>query len=261
MSDPLPENDTQWQPLSPEKVASAAQESNTDETFNEFKMLYGVSDTQSPGAAFIPLYGSPREAHPAPGKEVDPALSSDESESDAESIRKKAYDDGFAEGEKKGFAARKEDADDMVTRMQSILSEMEGIWKQLIETYEQQMIQLICRVSEKIVFGHIAMDQEVIKRAILQAFQMIPEPVDVTIEVNSEDAEYIETIKEDFFSQLKTLKHISVIANPSVTRGGCMVKTLLGEVDATLESRLEAIRETIINVGKNKGKDGHSTKS
>ena len=77
---------------------------------------------------------------------------------------------------------------------------------------------------------------------------MIPEPVEVTIDIHPEDVEHIENIKEEFFQQLKTLKHISLLPDPSVSPGGCRVKTRFGEVDATLESRLDVIRETIMNV-------------
>jgi flagellar assembly protein FliH len=263
LSDHLPEDNSQWHPLDPEKVAGSTPPPDADGGFYEISKLYEAPDTESTASTFMPLYGSQKEQQPQSGQNADPEQSLEGAEPvpDPEEIRKKAYEEGFAEGETKGFAAGKEDADVLVNRMQSLLTEMEGIWKQLVETYEQQMIQLICKASEKAVFGHVDMDHEVIKGAILNAFQMIPEPVEVTIEVNSEDAEYIETVKEDFFSHVKTLKHISVIMNPSVTRGGCNVKTRLGEVDATLESRLEAIREAVIHVGKNKGKNGHSVES
>jgi flagellar assembly protein FliH len=263
LSDSRPENSAEWHPLDPEKVACATPAPEPDEAFYEFKMLYGTTDPESPAAAFMPLYGREHDQQPVDREGTDADQQPDESEPapDPEEIRKKAYEEGFAEGEKKGFAARKEDAVALVNRLDSLLTDMEGIWKQLVGAYEKQMIQLICRMSEKVVFGHIKMDHEVVKRAIFNALKMIPEPVDVSIEVNPEDAEYIETIKEDFFSHLKTLKHISVISNPSITRGGCAVKTIQGEVDATLESRLEAIRDAVIQAGGNKRKRGHSPKS
>ena len=264
LSDPTTENDFEWKPLNPQRVEGTARESTADLTYHEFKLLYEASDTQDPADTFTPLYDHPSKKPPlsveedeaetetpSPPVETEPAPA-------AEDIRKKAYDEGVAEGEKKGFAEGKEKADGVVKRMQSLLSEMEEIWKRLIATYEQQIIQLICRTAEKVVYAHIAMDQDAIKQAILHAFQMIPEPVAVTIEVNADDAEYIETVKEDFFSQVKTLKHISVIPNPSVTCGGCLVKTEMGEVDATLETRLEAVRQTIIDVGRNKVENGPS---
>ena len=64
--------------------------------------------------------------------------------------------------------------------------------------------------------------------------------------------EYIETLKEDFFTQVKSLKHVSLIPNASVSPGGCRIKTDTGEVDATVESRLDAVRQSIMDVFRGK---------
>ena len=144
--------------------------------------------------------------------------------------------------------------------MQHLLEQMEGLWQHLVQIYEPQILGLICRVAEKVVSGQVDLDHDLIRRAILDAVRMIPEPVEVTVEINPEDADHIEAVKEDFFSCVKTLKHMSLIPNPSVSRGGCRLKTHLGEVDASLESRLDAIQQTIMDVcGKKPKRDADGT--
>ena len=83
---------------------------------------------------------------------------------------------------------------------------------------------------------------------------VVPEPVGVTIEVNPKDYEYIDTIKEDFFKAVSSLKEVSVSADPSVARGGCKILTRAGEVDATLEARLDAVRKCFIEINSKKHK-------
>jgi vacuolar-type H+-ATPase subunit E/Vma4 len=82
--------------------------------------------------------------------------------------------------------------------------------------------------------------------AIIEALRVVPEPVHVQIAVSPKDYEYIETVKEDFFSSVQALKDVSVTPDPAIHPGGCHVRTKFGEVDATLESRLEAIRECLL---------------
>jgi flagellar assembly protein FliH len=246
-----------WKPLQVEPVADQGSALTGNHASDEFQSLHASLDTADHAAVFMPLYENPDPpSQKTQEKEKPDGTSAEEKpEPDADTIRKMAYEAGFSEGETKGIAAGEEKIDGILQHMQNLLSEMQEMWKPLIAIHEQQIIQLICRATEKVVFGGIAVDQEAIKPTILCAFQMIPEPVEVTIEVNSEDAAYIDSAKADFFAHVKTLKHISVIPNPSITRGGCRVKTRFGEVDATVESRLDAIQQTLMNVCRMKTAD------
>lgn len=163
-----------------------------------------------------------------------------------EEIEKRAYEKGFAQGEAAGLAAGQQQAQALVNQMQSILTDMQTMWQQLLTTYEKQIIDLVCRVAEQVVYGKVEIDQEIVKNVILNAFSVIPEPVGVTIEVNPKDYEYIDTVKEDFFTQIASLKDVSVSPDPAVSRGGCHIRSRSGDVDASLETRLDAIRKTLV---------------
>ena len=54
------------------------------------------------------------------------------------------------------------------------------------------------------------------------------------------------------FEQIKHLKHVTIISDPSMQPGGCHIVTQAGEVDASLESRLNAIRKSIIEASENR---------
>jgi flagellar biosynthesis/type III secretory pathway protein FliH len=164
-----------------------------------------------------------------------------------EEIEHTAFQKGFSEGEKKGYEAGKEKFDEIITSMQHILEEIKGLRENMVAAYEKEVIRLISRVSEKVVYGHVAVDHEVVKRSILHAFELIPEPVEVTIAVSPKDYEYIEEIKREFFETVEGLKQVSIISDPTIARGGCKIETRSGEVDARLESRLNAIQQSLID--------------
>jgi flagellar biosynthesis/type III secretory pathway protein FliH len=168
-----------------------------------------------------------------------------------EEIEHTAFQKSFSEGEKKGYEAGKEKADEIITSMQHILEEINGLRENMVANYEKEIIRLISRISEKVVYGHVAVDHEVIKRSILHAFELIPGPVDVTIAVSPKDYEYIEEIKREFFETVEGLKQVSVISDPTIARGGCKIETRSGEVDARLDSRLNAVQQSLIDTCKN----------
>jgi flagellar assembly protein FliH len=236
-------------PLDPSGTESAKDGDSRQETSdNAFQFAYGVPEEVNRNVEFIPFYGQSDSAT-AHG---DGKIPVDDKES-PEEILERSSAEGYAKGEKEGFEAGKQKAGPIVERMQGVLDEIDGLWQQLVQTYEEKIIQLVSRVSEKVVLGQVAVDHDTVKRVILDAFRMIPEPVEITIDIHPEDAEHIENIKEEFFHRLKTLKHISLLPDSSISPGGCRVKTRFGEVDATLESRLDVIQQTIMNVYRSKG--------
>jgi len=259
LSDPTLDADWEWKQLSLKPESAPGGRQDGDDTFQP---LYTPSGAIESKDEFTPIYESPRQrsrVEEPDEKDVDSEPL--ESEPTDDEIRNAAYEEGLAEGKKDGFEAGKKETESALEALLKLRSEMQKTWDQMVTSYEEQIIDLICRATEKVVFGEIDIDQDVVKRAILHAFEMVPEPMEVTIEVSAEDAAFIETLKEDFFAQVKTLNHISVASNPSLTKGGCRVKTQFGEVDATLESRLDAIRQTIKNVPRSKANAGPSASS
>jgi flagellar assembly protein FliH len=176
-------------------------------------------------------------------------------EPDAEEVKRLAYAEGFAKGEADGFNAGKQQTKPILDQLQRVLSDVNGLWQLMVTRYERQLMDLVCRVAEKIVLGHVEIEPETVKRAILDAFSVVPEPINATIEVNPKDYEYIETIKEDFFDCIASLKDVAVLSDPSVARGGCKIRTTSGEVDATIQSRLESVRKCFIEANGSKNMD------
>ncbi len=150
---------------------------------------------------------------------------------------------GFESGEKQGFDVTQKSSDHLL----GILTKIDNLWDNLIQENEEKIIQLICRVAEKVIYGQVNVDNEMVKKSILNAFKMTSEPVDVKININPDDYEYIENIRNDFFEEIKGLKNVEIISNQVVSRGGCTIESESGTVDAQIETRLEAIKRSIID--------------
>jgi flagellar assembly protein FliH len=212
-----------------------------------FKTLYS-SKEQAGQDEFVASFIS-REKAEALAKKKPGILSDPEKSVELDEVRRRAHEEAFAKGEAAGFEEGRRQAGEMIERLTQIMAQIESAWTNLIETHESRLVELLSRAVEKVVYGQAAIDQEMVKRAIIEALRVVPEPVHVQISVNPRDYEYIETVKEDFFTSIQALKDVSVAPDPAIHQGGCHVRTKFGEVDATLESRLEAIRECLLSAG------------
>lgn len=248
----------QWKPC---KFENFKKFSGEDKTFSgrselkpgsDFSILYSKNQPDDGFTSYIHYCDEQTGKKNISGDQsVSPGFSSkkypEEQVQDSQETERTAFERGFSEGEKKGYEEGEKKADEIVTSMQQILREMKGLWKNMVTAYEKEIIRMTCRVAEKVVYGSVAVDHEIVKRSILHAFELIPEPVDVTIAVSTKDYEYIEEIKREFFETVKDLKHVSVISDPAVDRGGCKIETRSGQIDARLESRLHAIQQSLID--------------
>lgn len=156
--------------------------------------------------------------------------------------------EGFSKGENDGFEEGLRRAAAMTESLESVLGMMNTAYSELLRKNETFIISLICRAVEKIVYGLLVIDHLIVKRAVMEAFSLIPEPEDVTVRINTEDYEFIEHVKEDFFRNITSLKQITVIADPGVKKGGCQIECAAGEVEMDLEKRLESIKKKILEI-------------
>lgn len=232
----------QWQPMHFSAAAAAdtwpaPSPRDGRETQEGFSSLYAGDN----GGGFRDGDGS-GAADNAAAHQVSPGQAS----ADIEALRQEAYQEGLARGEADGFAAGMEKAAEAVENLHRLLTAAEALWPTLCRTYEHQIIALVGQVAEKVVCGQVAMDRDVVRRTILKAFDQIPEPVAVDIEVNPEDYEYLEALKKDLMAEIRGLKQLRLQSDPAISRGGCRIETRSGAIDATLEARLEAVRQSLL---------------
>ncbi len=265
-SDELIETDknfSKWTPLVPDQleqhdfVTDDIEDRKDSELEKAFKNLY--EKEQITQKIFSPLYGKPEEdASEEDDDDLEPEddevgieddIADDSPElPDIEAIKREAYEEGFSKGETEGYDSGIKAANEKTERLVLILNEVEVLWNNLLKASEEKIIELIARISEKVVYGNVAVDNTIITRAILDVFEKIPDPVNATITVNPADYEYIEVVKDDFFEEIKGLKQVSIVSDQLIEPGGCRIETSAGEVDTSIEERLEAVKRSVIDI-------------
>ncbi len=159
------------------------------------------------------------------------------------------YKEGFAKGEEDAKKACDAKAGEVLSSLEDIFLKTNDAWEKLVKKYENQIISLVCRIAEKVVLAKVAIDDQVVKQSIFQAMEKMPEPEEISLHISPDDYEYIEMIKEDFFDKVKGLKSVSLLSDPSVTKGGCRIESSKAKIETSIESRLEAVFSSIVKAG------------
>lgn len=155
---------------------------------------------------------------------------------------KQGYEQGFAEGFREGSSAQKNEALTAVNALQAVREEVGSFKEKILQSTEQQVLELCIAIAEKILHQEISMDRGVIQSVLKDAFRTLVDRENVKIRLNSEDFRYLIEIKADFINSLDGVRNVFFEEDGSIPRGGAILESSSGEVDARIGEQLAEVK-------------------
>lgn len=168
-------------------------------------------------------------------------------------VDRQAYDEGYNRGLEKAMQEGKDEISRMVERLEKVLSETINKRNEIIESSEEQLINIAILIARKVVKSIAESDRAVILRNVSEALRKIKGRAQVTIRVNIDDMELTTRHKDDFYKMLDNIENVNVLEDPNIERGGCIIETDFGDVDARIVAQLDEIETAIKNIQPIKG--------
>ena len=190
-------------------------------------------------ADFIPLVDDPQKTQRPHGN--DQASRQDQ----LASIEREAYEKGFAQGEKDGLELGQAKADKLIHNLEILLEEIGHLKTRLGKQYEKEILDLVFTVAKKVIQTQLLFDESAVRDTIRSALALTAERRNIVLKINPEDFEYVEKIRPDLFTEQPNLKSLTVTADTAIGRGGCVLETPSGDVDATIETQLGRIYQSL----------------
>ena len=162
---------------------------------------------------------------------------------EANSIEKEAYAEGFKNGERQGFESIRERFEPILDGFRNAIFSLEEANRALSLSAEEQAVRLAMAIAEKIVHHEVRINKEVILEILRAALKKVSDHKKVKIRVSPDDLLLIQQSKPDFLDIQDRLATIAFEEDPSITKGGCVVETELGDVDARIEKQIQAITD------------------
>jgi flagellar biosynthesis/type III secretory pathway protein FliH len=160
----------------------------------------------------------------------------------AEAIRAQAREDGFAAGLQAAQGELATTAEALGAAIASV-AELRG---EVADQVERGAIALGLRIAEQALGAAIEVDPDRVVETVRGALRRLTERERVTILVNPEDLDTVRAATADIIARLGGIESCDVQAERRVARGGAVVRTVEGEVDATLETKLLRARDVLM---------------
>ncbi|MCK9247724.1 MAG: FliH/SctL family protein [Solirubrobacteraceae bacterium] len=158
---------------------------------------------------------------------------------EADAIRAQAREAGWAEGHAAGRAEALAQLEPAVRALTEALQEASLAGAQLAESLEHEAVELALMTAEKVVAASIRADPERVLDVVRGALRGIVDRRRITILVNPADLPLLREGMGALREELGGIEQCDVQAERRVGRGGALVRTADGEVDARLEAKLD----------------------
>lgn len=122
------------------------------------------------------------------------------------------------------------------------LEQVKQIHAQSIEEMRHRAVDLALAIARKVIAQEVQAQRVEIDPIVLEALQQLPTRGEVVIHLNPEDLQRSGFAEEAQNAHTQDLKFIS---DPSISPGGCLVESIEGRVDATIESSLKKVGEVL----------------
>ena len=160
-----------------------------------------------------------------------------------EAIQEQAHREGFEQGRKEGHAAGERSFAERIRQLEQLLAVLDKPFEVLDETVEQQLAQLAMIVARQLVRRELKAEPEQVIGVVRDALAALPVSArNIRLSLHPEDA----VLVREALSLQQGEASIQVVGDPVQARGGCRVLTENSQIDATVESRLNAIIATTL---------------
>jgi len=163
-------------------------------------------------------------------------------------VEKEATERGQAEGHAKGYEEGRAEVARLVESLHTIIAKAIEKRNEIIEEAETQIINLVLLIVKKVIKVISENQKNVVINNVVQALRKLKSRGDVVIRVNLADLELTSEHVKDFMKMVENVKSITVLEDSSVDRGGCIIETDFGQIDARISSQLHEIEERILEL-------------
>lgn len=165
-----------------------------------------------------------------------------------ERVEKEAQGKGEEQGREQGYQEGRGEVQRLIENLQRIITAAIERRNQIIEESETQVINLVLLIAKKVIKVISENQKNVVINNVVQALRKLKSRGEVVIRVNLADLELTSAHVGDFLKMVENVKSITVLEDSSVDRGGCIIETDFGQIDARISSQLSEIEERILEL-------------
>jgi flagellar assembly protein FliH len=155
-----------------------------------------------------------------------------------------AYERGLAEGERRLSEQLLRQRSELLALQNGVFTALRQAIGQTVRQSESALIDLALETARKLV-SDLPVSAEMIEAAIRSALAHVEAGTEYHVYLHPEDLVLLQRSNSPALLPGPGNQDVQIHTSPEVTRGGCIVKTRFGDIDARRETKLELIRQSL----------------
>jgi len=204
-----------------------------------------------PGERFAPpsqLAAPPETLQQAPALLIEQARAEaaqilNEAAARVKEIERAARENATADARAAMVAETSAEAAGLRAQLARTLDEVMELREQMATYAEHEMVQLAIEIAKKIVRREVTVDREIVVSLARVALSRLHNRVLANVRLHPEDYQYVAAHRD----KLGTVSTIKLIEDGAISRGGCLIETDFGDVDARIEQQFDEIERGFLN--------------
>lgn len=155
---------------------------------------------------------------------------------------------GYKEGYEAGYKEGKEEANKLIEEALCIKNDYIKTRSNLLKELEQEIIQLVIAIYEKVIYKKVEEDEELIVSLIANGIDNLEVSEKLTIIVSKEDYEMVNRSKDIILAKASLINDLEIRVNSNMEKGDCILETSKGSVDVSIKDQLKEVKELLISI-------------
>jgi flagellar assembly protein FliH len=157
-------------------------------------------------------------------------------------LEREAFTKGYAQGERAGVEAGAKRAEAMLRRLAQTLDELSRLRTTMIRDAERQMVQLALTMARRLVQREISLDSEIVAAMAHVALDRLGDSAPATIRLHPDDYATVMAARGAEWAGTQ----VTVVPDAAVARGGCVVESAFGLIDASVSAQFAEIERALL---------------
>ncbi len=155
-----------------------------------------------------------------------------------------AFNEGVDKGRNEVIASHREKVHQATIALTTVVEEMKRVRQRDVELMEIETVRLALAITKRII-GQEAENGKVIRQVVKLAMEKVSDQRQITLRLHPEDVETVKEFQGDLVSGDDMAAFLKIEADDAILRGGCIIETKLGDVDARIDQQMKVIEEML----------------
>ncbi len=165
-----------------------------------------------------------------------------------EEAYRQGYDLGRDEGQEAAYQEKNLELAAKLSKLDQIVHGLETLKTDLVKQNEGSLVTLSFEMAKRMALNEISINRETILRVLEQTALSAQEEESMTIRLSEADLAFVEESKQRLGKEFEFLKKARLEGVAGMMAGGCVIITNYGQVDATVEMRLNKLWNSIAEI-------------